>query len=184
MLNHIEPHSARKAVENIADGFIDIALSQLIDKTAESVAEVVQDLADEPIDDASAYPMTLADQVRLLENHGDDADVFLDDLTLDNLRSRIEAMSCLVIHQLAQQVAESFFSILEEVMDEHDLGVSQMTESNEFGWAVHRAERDEGEHCTVYEYRDADECNVDVWHFFRGSWDVYFNEWIDPEDNA
>jgi len=183
MLDHIEPHSARQAVEKLADGSIDYAISKLLANTAESIAEVVEDLADEPIDDANASHMTLEDQVRLLENHGDDVDVILDDLTLDNLRTRIEAMSCLVIHQLAQQVAESFFSILEEVMDEHDLDVSQMTDSNEFGWAVHRAERDEGEHCTVYEYRNADECDVDVWHFFRGSWEVYFNQWIDSEED-
>lgn len=178
MLDHIEPYSARQAVETAADGFIDIALHCLQTKTAESIDEVLQSIADESMDDTAAFHMSLEDQMHLLEHHGDEAEGCGKAFTLDNLRGQIESMSCSVIHRLAQQVAEDFFTCLDEVMDEHDLDLSQMSDGNAFGWAVHRAERDEGEHCTVYEYRNADECDVDIWHFFRGSWEVYFQVWI------
>lgn len=173
----------RNAVEDIADLFLDEALHH-IDKNREDLSNLSEILDDRSVDDTNAIDLNLNEKLEVLEHYAGDYEVQLVDISIQNLRGRIEAAACLVLHRLAQEHAQEVLDDFDEILEDNDLSLSQVTRSNEFGWFVHRSERDEGEHCDVYEYRgiEAGEVNVDVWHYMRDRFEVYIIKFLDAND--
>ena len=86
---------------------------------------------------------------------------------LEDLRSSLESHAVMFIHMLAESRTYGIFEELFDFMDEHELEPEQMRDANNFGWFPHRSEREEGENCAVYEYRDIEDPgnHVDVWEY-------------------
>ena len=182
-MRNIDNIDIRNTVEDIADLFMDEVLYH-IDKNREDLSNLAEILDDRCVDDTNAVDLNLNEKLVVLEHYADDYEVQLVGISVQNLRGRVETAACLVLHRLAQEHAREVLDDFEELLDENDLSLSQVTRSNEFGWFVHRSERQEGDHCDVYEYRgiEAGEVNVDVWHYMRGRFEVYIIKSLDADD--
>jgi len=183
-MRNIENIEIRNAVEDIADLFLDEVLHH-IDKNREDLSCLSEILDARNVDDTNAIDLNLDEKLVVLEHYAQDFDTqFSEDTNIENLRGRVETAANLVLHRLAQEHAREVLDDFEELLDENDFSLSQVSRSNEFGWFVHRSERDEGYHCQVYEYRgiEAGEVNVDVWHYMQNRFEVYIIKSIDADD--
>jgi hypothetical protein len=128
--------------------------------TLEECREALEDWA---LDECLVIDLDLDEQLTVLEEYGDDYGLDLDGLTLDNLRSRIESLSALVISYLGEERARNAFQVVEDLLEDLDLPLSALLPDNPYSCFAHHAERDEPP-WQVYEYRAIEgELDVDLY---------------------
>ncbi|MDY7091805.1 MAG: hypothetical protein SX243_02420 [Acidobacteriota bacterium] len=128
--------------------------------TLEECREALEDWA---LDECLVIDLDLDEQLTILEEYGDDYGLDLNGLTLDNLRTRIESLSALVISYLGEARARSALQVVEDLLDDLDLPLSALLPDNPYSSFAHHAERDEPP-WQVYEYRQVEgELDVDLY---------------------
>ena len=135
-------------------------------------------------DETAAIGLSFEERLEFIEEGVDELGWGELTFNLENLRFEIESHAVMFIHLLAESRAYQIFEELYDFMDEHDLEPEQMRGASNFGWLAHRAERDEGSHCTVYEYRHVEEVgnHIDVWEYRLPSGErVWFEQRLSDE---
>ncbi|MCB1055060.1 MAG: hypothetical protein KDD11_06055 [Acidobacteria bacterium] len=126
--------------------------------TLEECREALEDWS---VDECLVLDLDLDDQLTLLENYGDDYGIDLAGVTLDDLRTRIESLSALVVTYLGEDRARSAFQEVEDLLEEHDLSLDSLLPDNPYSCFPHHAERDEPP-WQVYEYRNLEGEGIDA----------------------
>lgn len=182
------PHSISpdvdNAIEHVTGRFLDCAVETLERDDVDTVHDVYDALTEEMIDDSLSIGLDLDERLSLAEEYADDYGLELGEVTINDLRARIEILAVLVLHQLGLERAHQHLSVLENTMSDHGLTLSQLRSDNPHGWARHWAERDE-EHFQVYEYRnlEGEQIHVDLWEYLDlPGYHFYFEVWLDPDD--
>ena len=137
---------------------------------------------DEAPNECAAIGLSLEDRLDLVQEFGPDLDLDMGEVALHDLQGKLERLAVAVIHHLAEQRVAERLGELEDLMDEHGLEFENITESNNYGYFVHRAERYPAEGCTVMEYRGVEDPDqaVDVWEVrLDDCWNLYFE--VQPE---
>ena len=138
---------------------------------------------DTHLDDAAAIYLDLDEQLTLLEWHADDYGLEFDDVSLGELRMKIEGYAASLVCILAQAEARSAVRDLETFLDENGFEFEEIASRNGYEWARHYAEREEDD-AQVYEYRDVEgEIHVDVWEYVVSPGiTLFLNRALDAED--
>ena len=171
----------REAIDNAVSSFVEHVLWHLSEETLDR--DRARDLiADSDWNDAVAIGLTLDQQLEAIEEGVEEGALEAPSFDTTNLRSSIESNAAVAIYRLAESRASVLFEDLFDLMDEHGLEPEQMRDANPLGWMAHRAERDEGSNCTVYEYRNVEEPgrHINVWEVRLSSGD---RVWLLGEPN-
>ena len=151
-------------MQNKVDGLLEAVIWNIKNQTVSDIESLCDMVLDEPVEDTAAIGMTLSEQLAAIEMHADDDCGYLDGVELSSIRSRIEMLTCLVIHNMAVSITTDILRVLEDIIEDNDLDFEAIDDENQLGWAVHECEREESESCRVYEYRGIDgQLNIDVW---------------------
>ena len=183
-LHRLDSTEAEAAVLGVTETMLDNVTEQLEDQEIADSHELYDLLSETYCDDTLAMDLSLDERLDLAEEYADDYGFELGEVTINNIRSRVETLAILVIHQLGLERAHEHLSTLMTAMDEHALSISHLRSDNPHGWARHYAERDEGPF-QVYEYRnlEGEQIHVDLWEYYAiPGHSLYFEVWLDPED--
>jgi len=124
-------------------------------------------------DGTESLDMSLDDKVDAIEERAADTDLS-GPFEPEIIRLRIEEAANHIVVRLGGQRAMDLLDELEQVMSCHDLEVSDMVSGNYLAHLPHRAERSEGEGFTVYEYRNIDGFDIDIFEVRVGSMAFFF----------
>jgi hypothetical protein len=178
----------REAVEAHTRQLLEQVLDRLTYHRVETVAECREQLSDLLcVDGTEIVGMSLDEQLDLVEEHAADLDLRLASVDIESLRAQVETLAAHTVHALGEEQAAELLLDLEDFMTRHGLEVTDMISGNHLGHLPHRSERDEADGCVVYEYRNVDGLDVDVYEVrFGGSWGVsrYRRETDRPEDDV
>jgi len=105
------------------------------------------------VDECLILDLDLDDRLTLLGHYAQDYDLELGAVTIEELRSRIETMTAMVVGYLGEERARDAFREIEELLDEKDLPVEDLLADNPYELFRHYAERQEPP-WSVYEYRN------------------------------
>ncbi len=182
--DRLDSTEAEAAVLAVTERLLDDATDHLERQDIEDTHDLYDMLGETPFDDTLAVDLSLDDRLSLAEQYADDYGFELGEVEIAHLRSRIETLAILVIHQLGLERAHEHLSALLTAMEEHGLSISQLRSNNPHGWARHYAERDEGSF-QVYQYRnlEGEKIHVDLYeyHAIPGQ-TFYFEVPVSPED--
>ena len=118
--------------------------------TIEECREAAQDWH---VDECLIMDLDLDDRLTLLEYYAEDYGLELGAVTLEELRSRIETMTAMIVGSLGEERACDAFRQIEDFLDDKDLPVEALLADNPYEMFRHYAERDEPP-WHVYEYRN------------------------------
>lgn len=179
------PYEAQKTVTDLATDMLHQAFFDFHRMTPEEregidLDDLRQKIFDLPVDDTNAMRLSLDEQLRVLERSDVATEVVPESIEMDRLRFQIEMAVCQVLHSEAESIALEVLDELQAWLDNASLELSQVETTNRFGWAVHDREREEDD-TTVYEYRNVEELNVDVWHFRHALLELFVCEYLEAE---
>ena len=184
-MEEIQPNTARGPVRDASSSFFENLFYQVEAGKLQSFDDLFEALSDEHIDSTSAIDLDLDDQLSLLEWNAEDYDISLGEVDLDKLRSRLEELAGSAIHYMAQAMVREKLEDLKTLMDNNDLSLDQVSRTSSLGMYPHAAEREEGLHCTVYEYRgiEGGELDIDLWHYVHEPLRVYIQQNLPKEQD-
>jgi hypothetical protein len=177
-------HDVREAVSDVAVGMLEEVIHKLTEEQTESFETCRETIYDTNVDETAIIGLSLEDEIDLIEQYADEFGFVIGEIAPDNLRYRIEGISTWIVRYLAEQEAMEAITALENYMTEHDLEFSNIVSGNSHGWARHYAERGEGDHGWVYEYRnlEGEEIHIDVWEYKHKGLEITFEKYIDKAD--
>ncbi len=176
--------SEKDAVNGIRDGMLEDAAYRLAQKEIASFEDMREVVYEYPADETAIINLTAEDEISLIQAYADDFGIALENIVPDNLRRIIEQTAALVAHMLAENEAMEAINKLKSFMERYGLGFENIVNGNNHGWARHRGERQEGEHCQVYEYRNLEheQIHIDVWEYKAHGVELTFEVYLDPAD--
>lgn len=182
---HYEPnYEQRQAIESAADSFIEQMMWNFREGEVNSIDQAREAVYECDWNECAAIGLSMDDEVDLIQQFGPDYDLDLGEVSVDDLRGKLEGLTVAVIHYAAEQEVAEWIGELEEIIEDNDLEFETLTDSNRYGSFVHRAEREPAPNCTVYEYRcieDPDQA-VDVWEIRFDKYDnLYFEVDVSEE---
>lgn len=172
------PETARERIAEHVDGILESVLYR-IEQDKPSDFDALREAIDETGDDGTgAIHLDAHDWFALVAEVADELGWDKPDVSLDRLEQWLEEKASAAVIDLAQSGARERLDELESFMDEHGLALCELRSENRFGWAVHRAEREEDE-AHVLEYRQVEgEIDVDVWEHSLGAHTIYFERYL------
>lgn len=149
--------------------------------SSEEANEIIQSYQ---IDETAVISLSIDEKIDLIELYADDYDLELSHVKPDNIRGILESISAHIIYLISESKAMEEVKNLFDFMEKNDLTVDNIVPSNQYWWARHYWEREEGDHCQVYEYRNIEEeqIHVDVYEYKRGGMSVTFDVFINDND--
>ncbi len=105
------------------------------------------------VDECLIVDLDLDDRLTLLDHYAQDYSLELGAVTIEELRSRIETMTAMVVGYLGDERARDAFREIEELLDDKDLPFEDLLADNPYELFRHYAEREESP-WSVYEYRN------------------------------
>jgi hypothetical protein len=145
--------AAAEAVDDACSRQLELVQDRLrYDKRA-TVDECREAAEDWHVDECLILDMDLDDRLSLLEDYAADYGLELGAITLEDLRSRIETLTAMIVGYLGEEHARDAFRQIEELLDEKDLPFDNLLSDNPYELFRHYAERDEPP-WHVYEYRN------------------------------
>lgn len=159
------PYAAREAIESRASYIWENLFYCLENGTADTLEELEDEIDDHMSDGTNAVNLDLEDRLSVCEYLSEETgweDVSV--RTWGEIRSAIEGTADACIEEYAKSACREALEELGDLLDTLGLDLTAVRRENGFGWAVHRAEREESEGY-VYEYRGVEggEIDVDVW---------------------
>jgi hypothetical protein len=181
--NHLN-HDIQQAVSDVATGMLEEVLYKLTEERTESFETCREAVLDSNVDETAIIGLSVDDEIDLIEQFADDFGLDLGSVTPDGLRNRIDGVATWIVRSLGEQEALEAIETLEKFMEEYELKFSNIVSGNNHGWARHFAERGEGDHCWVYEYRnlEGEEIHIDVWEYKQKGLEITFEKYVDAED--
>lgn len=178
------PAEFRNTIHDMASDFLDQVMFDVFRMSEDDRAKIDfemedlrQKLLDLPIDDTNAIRLSVDEQLRVLETSEYTENAMPNAVGVEQIRSQIEMAVCFVLHEEAMAISQAVLSDLEGWLENASFELSQVEQKNRFGWAVHTAER-EDEDTTIYEYRNIEGMDVDVWHFRNELLEVFVCEYL------
>ncbi len=144
---------AAEAVDTACSRQLELVQDRLRYDNRATIEECREAAEDWYVDECLILDLDLDDRLALLESHAADYGLELGAVTLEELRSRIETMTAMVVGYLGEERARDAFREIEELLDEKDLPFEDLLADNPYELFRHYAERDEPP-WQVYEYRN------------------------------
>ena len=170
-------YEQRQAIESAVDSFIEQMMWKIREGEVSSIDQARDAVYECDWNECAAIGLSMEDEVDLIQQYGPDYDLDLGEVSVDDLRGKLESLAVAVIHYVAEAKVAELLEQLEEIMNDHDLDFQDIRNDNTYGYFAHRAERDPAQGCTVLEYRDVEDPGqaVDVWEVrLTGCWKLYF----------
>ncbi|MBO1318318.1 hypothetical protein [Acanthopleuribacter pedis] len=128
------------------------------DATLEDLIEYIRE---EYLDATNVVGVSLDDRVRVIMEH--DEGIIPETLSCENLLWDIENAASVALHLESERMACELLEKLAELLDELDLKFDQVSNSDPFERFPPSTVSDQRGH-QVYEYRNCDGIDADVWH--------------------
>lgn len=145
--------AAAEAADTACSRQLELVQDRLrFDKRA-SLEECREAAQDWYVDECLILDLDLDDRLTLLDHYAQDYDLELGSVTIEELRSRIETMTAMVVGYLGEERARDAFREIEELLDDKDLPFESLLADNPYELFRHYAERDESP-WMVFEYRN------------------------------
>jgi len=164
-MSHRLPASAAQRISDHVDGIIENLISRITkkDEPAKDFDELREAIDATDDDGTGAIYLDPWDWFALIAEVADDIGWTKVEIEVSKLQLWVEEHASTAVIHLAQARAREALDELETFLDDHDFKLSDLRTENRFGWAVHRAEREE-DGARVYEYCKIEgEVNVDVY---------------------
>jgi len=163
-----------QAVDAVARSLLEQLQWSLSNREVSTIEGCRERLADAlRADGTESLDMSLDDKVDAIEEHAADTDISAP-FEPETIRQRIEEAANHIVVRLGGQRAMDLLDELEKHMSCNDLELSDMVSANYLAHLPHRAERSEGDGFTVYEYRNIDGFDVDLFEVRVGSMAFFF----------
>jgi hypothetical protein len=158
-------YDQQQRIDNATDSFFEQILWKIKEGEVSNADQLREAVHECDWNECVVIGLCLEDQLDLAQEYGSDFGMDLGDVSLDNLRSKIEGLAIAAIHYLAEQKVAERLQEIEDLMDEHGLELEEAEISNRLEYFPHTAERDMGDGCTIFQYRNVEEPGqaVDVW---------------------
>ncbi len=170
-------YEQRQKIDSAETALFEQILWKIKEREVTDMDEAREALYECDWNECAAIGLSLDDSLDLVQQFGPDFDLDLGEVSLGDLRGKLEGLAVAVIHYLAEQRVAERLDEIEALMDEHGLEFENITEDNGYGYFVHRAERYPAEGCTVFEYRGVEDPGqaIDVWEVrLDDCWNIYF----------
>jgi len=179
MYDHL-PTAVLPKIKSAVEGMLADLSWSIEHKNFSTFAELLNFIDEHRSDDTATMGLNLDDRLALVEAVAEDWGIEKLELPFDDLRSWIENQAAAAAASLATAQARQHVDELEKLMKQHHLEFADLRTANNYAWAVHRSERQEG-NAQVYEYRKVEsEVNVDVWEVHFGDvWTVFLEQSLD-----
>lgn len=183
-ISRISP-AAEEAVETACDRQLDGLRYQLDHQQLGSFDECREVIREWILDECLIMDLDVEERLRLIEEFGSQFDLEIVDVTLNNLRLRIESLAAMIVHELGEIRALEALQEVEEFLDERDFSIEDLRGANPFATFPHHDEYDEDAwHVLTYHKPDGSERNVTVYEYTVGSFQCYVQEWFEREGLA
>jgi hypothetical protein len=146
-------HEAEAAVDAACSRQLELVQDRLRYDQRATLEECRDAAQDWYVDECLILDLDLGERLTLLDYYAQDYGLELGAVTLEELRSRIETMTAMVVAYLGEERARDAFREIEEFLDEKDLPFEALLADNPYELFRHYGERDEPPWC-VYEYRN------------------------------
>jgi|GEM_PF-6831927 len=158
-------YDQQQSIDGAADSFFEQILWKIKQGEVSNSDQLREALYECDWNECATIGLSLQEELELVQMYGPDFDLELGEVTLENLQGRIEQLAVAVIHYLAEQKVAERLGEIEDLMEEHGLEFEGISDCNRLEYFPHRAERDMGDGCTVFEYRQVEDPGqaVDVW---------------------
>ncbi len=153
------------AIDHATTFLLERAEWLISEQKAETLSDCYETIQDNMLDEFVVINLNLDEQLGLIEDHAEEYSLKLDSMDIDSIRSQICSHAAQIIARLAEERAIELYEEFESFIDDHDLEFSNVTNCNPFDWASHVREKRVGDRCTVYQYRDVEGVNVDIWEY-------------------
>ncbi len=180
--NYEPNYEQRQKINSAEAALFEQILWKIHEGEVDSIDKAREALYECDWNECAAIGLSLEDRLDMIQEFGPDLDLDMGEVALNDLQGKLESLAVAVIHHLAEQRVAERLGELEDLMDEHGLEFENITEANNYGYFVHRAERYPAEGCTVMEYRGVEDPDqaVDVWEVrLDDCWNIYFE--VQPE---
>lgn len=179
MSKHL-PESAREKIAAHVEGILEAVTGLIVARKVEDF-DACREAIDETGDDGTgAIYLDTSDWIALVAAVAADLGCERVDVPVGQLEQWLESKASAAVIHLAQEQARELVDDLEALMDKHGFVTTDLHVENRYGWAAHRAQREE-DGAQVYEYRKVDgDVNVDVWEVdFGDARSVYLERHLD-----
>jgi len=179
MYDHL-PTAVPPKIKSAVEGILSDLSWGIEHKDFSTFSELRQFIDEHRSDDFATMGLSLDDRLALVEAVAEDWGIEKVEVPFDELRSWIEKKAAAAAASLATSQAQQHVDELKQLMKRHHLDFGDFRPANNYAWAVHRSERQEGI-AQVYEYRKVEgEVNVDVWEVHFGDvWTVFLESYLD-----
>ena len=180
----LEPE-VRSAVDNAKTSMMEDVHFKLVRERVESLDVCRETIVNRDLDETAILDLSLEERLSLIEEFSEECSCVIGAVRPQDMRKWIDVMATWIIFNLATQEAQAALTELEDFMEEHEFTFKNLVEGNMHGWARHYGEREEGEYCQVYEYRnlEGEGIHVDVYEYSNNGLEVTFERYI-PKDSV
>lgn len=172
--------SATEAVEDACSRQLELVQDRLRYDQQATIDECREAAEDWQVDECLILDLDLDDRLSLLEHYAADYGLELGTVALEDLRSRIETLTAMVVGSLGEERARDAFRHIEELLDEKDLPFDTLLADNPYELFRHFGERDEPP-WHVYEYRnlEGEEGHVDLYELTAAGVSFYVRQQLE-----
>lgn len=180
---HIEISGAvSDAVDTACSRQLELVQYRLRSVELHTIDDCRETLREWSTDECLILDLDLDERLTLVENFAAECGLELGAITLEDLRTRIEAMTATIVAHLGAERAIDAFQAIEDFLDERDLPFEALLADNPYELYRHYAERDEGA-WHVYEYRNLEENGtyVDIFEYTIAEISFYARQELDHD---
>jgi len=174
------PTAVLPKIKSAVEGMLADLSWNIENKNFSTFGELRKFIDEHRCDDFATMGLHLGDRLALVEAVAEDWGIEKVEVPFDELRRWIDDKAGAAAARLATSQAQQQVDELEKLMKQHHFELGEFCSANDFAWAVHDAERQEGK-AQVYEYRKVEGLvNVDVWEVRLGDvWTVFLEKYVD-----
>lgn len=158
------PHDFEKAIQDVASYRLEMALERIDSGDVTTLDDLREAINDQPHDDTVGCYMATDDRLSALAIHGDEYGIEVTVTKPDDLRLWIEQQACALAHYLGEARAVEVVDELTEILNEHEIDLTDLDTRNPHESWRHYAERYLSSEVVIYEYRnlEGEGIHVDV----------------------
>lgn len=180
---HIElSGAASDAVDTACSRQLELVQYRLRSGELHTIDDCREALHELSTDECLILDLDLDERLTLAENFAAEYGLELGEITLEDVRARIEAMAATIAGHLGAERANDAFQAIEDFLEEKDLAFEALMADNPYELYRHYAERDEGV-WHVYEYRNLEEngTHVDIFEYTIAEISFYVRQEVDHD---
>lgn len=174
---------ARRAVDDVKSRMMEDIRYKLTRERVDSLDVCRETVSNRDLDETAILDLSIEDKLSLIEQFSDECACMIGAVSPRDIRKWIDVLATWIVFSLATQETMEALTTLEDFMEEHEFTFKNLVEGNHHGWARHWGERDEGDHCQVYEYRnlEGDEIHIDVFEYKNKGLYLTFERYINKD---